>query len=632
MTDRATAALAKVGKCRAALTKATKAKAGATTDFHKAIVAARDAGITTAEIATVAGVSRERVTQLAPVAKAPRPRVDAGNEAPTVSRAASVATVPSLDDHAIREGDGLSGIVTARKRVPYGKVTMFYRDGFGVVVENGGTRNVWLGWPDHDNTVAGILATVEGALPDAGRVRVLLTGATPAPAHGSATHAEAVREWALMSPSSDHAGVRSTWAAESHYLADADHPVLRFKNAGTDQRVTITRAAAWWGETDHDQGTCADAWRGLAAALENDRTFTGAGLADTPATTGRGLWLRTIPEKRTYPVLSTELRELIAATSGQGRIELREPASDRVPAFTYLDGRFMYASLCWGLPVGEPTFWTREQVERFDAREWTTHIRGRGRWRITMTVPADWQHVGLFMAPAEDGRGWRYPCRPGETFTTWADGHELWAAMWRGWDPVVHEGFTFREGKPLDLWTRKLLDLWKAADAHKSSSAAQLAAKAIRSILLHAVGAFATRAHPVTRSAPADSVPDVPAGIEVRRVGDSLVWQEPGRLSGWTEELSHPEWSATVWARARTRLLTGKGVNGAEVGALHLPVEHVVGFSTDALYLATDPGWPDDGAPGRFRAKGALAAPHAWPASWADLYALRDKAESEGVA
>lgn len=621
MTKRQEAILRKLGRARTALTTATHQLTAARKDFNAAVVAARDAGCSSAEIAPVAGVSRERVTQIAPVAKAPRPRSQAQKDVPAGSRAGGPDTVPTLDDHKLGEGDGLSGIVSARKRTRYGKATMFYRDGLGVLVEPDRLRNVWLGWPDHENTIDGILTTVLYGCPDAETVRVFVTGPAPFLAGGSATQAESVREWALATDLP-----QGVWSTESHYLADPLLPVLRFRNADTNQKVTILRAASWWGETDADQTACAEAWWHLGRALDRERLFAGAGLADTPATTGRALWLRTIPEGKGYPVASAELRELLAATAGQGRIELREPAAESVPSFTYLDGRFMYASLCWGLPVGEATFWTGEQVDKLDSREWTRVIRGRGRWRITMTVPAEWDHVGLFMAPGEGGR-WRYPSRPGEQFTTWADGCELWAAMMRGWDPVVHEGFTWAEGKPLDLWIRKLLDVWKAADAHRDSPSAQLAAKAIRSMVLYAVGAFATKAHPVTRSAAADEPPDVPAGTEVRRVGDRLVWEEQGRLSGWSEETSHPEWSATIWARARVRLLDGKGVNGAAVGALHVPADQVIAFATDALYLASDPGWADDGAPGRFRAKGRLTTPAAWPTSYPELYALRDRAE-----
>lgn len=623
MTRRQDQALALVGKTRTALDQATAAKTTATQEFHAAIVAARDAGLDTGQIAPVAGVSRARVTQIAPVAIAPMPRAQAGKNTCADSRDAESSHVPTIAEHSADTNHGLSGFVSARKRTPYGRVTMFYRDGFGVVVEGRETRNAWLGWPDHENTIDGIITTAVSATRE--DVRVYVTGAAPFLENGAATQAEAVREWALTVPMGGQG-----WAATSHYLADPLLPVLRFKHDVTGQLVTIMRAASWWGETDADQATCAEAWRGLGLAIERDRLFAGAGLADSPATTGRALWLRSIPQDRTFPVLSDELRELIAATSGQGRIELRPAASAKAPAFSYLDGRFMYASLCHNMPVGEPTFWTTGEVEALDARGWTKTIRGRGRWRITATVPDTWHHVGMLMAP-EAGGGWRYPSKPGERFETWADGAEVWAAQSWGWDVEVHEGFTFAEGKPLDTWAGKLLDIWKAAAAHADNSAAQLAARAVRSIVLYAIGAFASRTHPVTKSAPIESDPEVPAGVEVRRVGDSLVWEEPGKLSAWSAETAHPEWSATIWARARVRLLTGKGVNNANVGALYLPPEHIIGFATDALYLASPADWTDDGAPGRFRTKGSLSAPVPWPRSYAELWALRDKAEGAGL-
>lgn len=570
-----------------------KALRKAQTKRDQWIVRAVDAGVRPAEVARVAGVSPGRVSQIAPVAKAPETRSHAGKKRAGVSCDATPDTVPAFPSTA----PTLSGIVTTRQRRPYGKRTRF------VVAA----------------PVPEVLALVRAT--DADQVRVYLTGARPLDASGGASLAEQVRAWALADPGAG-------WSVESHYLADADLPVLRFRHE-SGQRATIMRAASWWGETDADVATCEQAWRGLGQVLDQVPAFAGAGLADTPATTGRALWLRTIPEGKGYPVLSDELRELIGATSGQGRIELRPAPAGVEPAdFTYLDGRFMYAALTWGMPVGEPTHWTGEAINGAGARDFTSAIRGRGRWRITVTVPDGWAHVGMFGCQNTAG-AWSYPDQPGATFTTWADGSEVWAGMENGWEPVIHEGFTFTEGKPLDTWRDALVGVWEQANAN-GSPAARLAARAVRSILLFTLGAFATKAHPVTRSAPIDGPePEVPAGVEVRRVGDALVWQEPGRLSAWTEQTAHPEWSATVWARARTRLLTGRGVGQERVGALHLPPERIVAFATDALYLAGgDPGWNDDGKPGRFRVKGTRAGAFAWPETYPDLYRLRDEAEN----
>jgi hypothetical protein len=600
-TKRQASSLAKVENTKAALERATKAQDKARAALHDAIRRAVDAGVPPAEVARVAGVSRGRVSQLAPVPKAQKPRSHAQKKGDTVSCVTDPDTVRALPDTSVPM---LSGSASTRIRRPYGRRTMFMEPA----------------------PVAQLLVTVGATVPAGERSsRVYLIGRAPYDADAGTTKAEAVRGWALGE-------LPDGWAAESHYLADASLPVLRFRHH-TGHRVTIMRAASWWGETDADLATCEAAWRGLTTELDKVPAFAGAGLADTPATAGRALWLRTVPEDKGYPVLSDEYRELIAATSGQGRIE-RLPQLEGAPLedFAYVDGRLMYAALTWGMPVGEPRRWTGAEVDALSARDFTSALRGRGRWRITCTVPDGWAHVGMFMAP-EVGGAWCYPNQPGQTFTTWADGSEVWAAMERGWDQhlIIHEGMTWAEGKPLDSWRNALVGIYQAAQA-SSSPAAALAAKAVRSLILYTIGAFAARAHTVTRSVPLEEAGAVPAGVEVRQVGESLVWQETEPASAWTLQTAHPEWSATVWARARTRLLTGRGVGQERVGALHLPAERIVAFATDALYLAGGaPGWADDGAPGRFRLKGVRPGPFEWPATAADLYRLRDEAEEAGA-
>lgn len=610
-------ALAKVRKYRADLTKATKAQTVAQRRLSEWITKAVDAGVSSAEVARVAGVTRGRVSQIAPVSRAPEPRAHAQKK----GAEPVCVTVPRLPGPEVAT---MSGQASTRQRRPYGRETMFYdvRTGAGVVVGRGLVQaplgGLEAGSVAHVLYLAGEVAhRTVGGTPG----RVYLIGPPPLdPASGS-TQVEQVRAWALTDPGGG-------WTADSHYLGDATLPVLRFTGP-RGEKVTVLRAASWWGETEADLGTAVRAWEGLTKALYRVPAFAGAGIADTPATAGRALWLRTIPEGRSYPTLSTELRELIGATSGQGRIErLPCPTAGPHEGFTYLDGRFMYAALTWGMPVGEPVRWTADAIESASAREFTAAMRGRGRWRITCTVPAGWEHVGMLMAPAKPwGKGWVYPNYPGQTFSTWADGSEVWAALERGWNPTFHEGITWAEGKPLDAWRDALVGVWEHANAAESP-AAKLAAKAVRSMLLYTLGAFAARTHPITHTAPADSAPDIPAGVEVRRVGESLMWETPGEVSAWTERVAHPEWSATVWARARTRLLTGRGVGQERVGALHVPAASVVGFATDALYLAGDPGWSDDGKPGRFRSKGTRPGPFQWPSTYAELHQLRDESEA----
>lgn len=607
----------------------------ATEQLHREIRAAVELGTPSARVAKAAGVSAGRVSQLAPVPKHAQPPIHAQKSGAEPVCVTPADTVPTLPDASVAS---LSGYASQRRRNPNGKPTMFYDvlNGYCVdAVTNSETlasEHTCGPYGSISNIIhAAVFSAQQNDNPIGGRV--YLTGPLPGDPSSGATSAESVRAWALTSPPE---GWRV--ADRGHYLHDASLPVLRFvDDAG--RKLTIMRAASWWQESDAPAYVCAAAWRGLGSLLDEVKVFRGAGLADTPATTGRALWLRTIPENTSYPVLGDELRELIHATSGQGRIQLLPdpqspaPLASRRPAdtvgFTYLDGRFMYAALTWGMPVGEPRRWTGQE---FSAADWATQesaLRGRGRWRITATVPADWAHVGMLMAPAD--RGWQYPAEPGQTFTTWADGSEVYAAMQHGWTSItIHEGITWAEGKPLNTWRDALVAAWAKAN-ESDAPAAALAAKAVRSILITAIGTFAHRTHNTTGSCPADQPEQVPADAlpgSVRRVGDSLVWESAGVLSSWSAETAHPEWAATIWARARTRLLTAKGVGTERVGALHLPPERVIAFSTDALYVAGgSPGWADDGQPGRFRVKGTRAGAFTWPADRNALYALRDEAE-----
>jgi hypothetical protein len=610
MTERQDQVLAKIEFYRDELREAQAAVKRARKGLHDWITKAVAADVPPAEVARLAGVSRARVTQIAPlnpITETTRDTVIHAQEKEAVASCVTLGdTVPSLPATL----PDVSGVVTVRRRAKYGSAT--------------GGKTLWLDCPGR--SVAWILnaASAHGA------DRVMLAGAPLFDLTTGATKAEAVRAWAMQDPGPG-------WTAGDHYLAYADLPILRFVHED-GRKIRVVRGATWWGETDADVATCQQAWEALERAIDSVPAFRGCGLADTPATTGRALWLRTIPEGRAFPVMSDELRELIGSTAGQGRIELLPyPGSDRLTGataggngFTVMDGRLMYAALTWGMPVGEPRRWTGDELRQLDAREYERTLRGRGRWRITARVPDGWSNVGMLMAP-EAGGGWIYPRTPGETFSTWADGSEVWLALTWGWDVETHEGITWDEGKALDTWRDALLGIWRSA-AQSQAPAAKLGAKAVRHLIINTIGAFSTRAHPETHTAPIDSDPDVPPGTEVRVVGDKLVWETPGTLSSFTAETAHPEWSATVWARARTRLLDSRGVNGQRVGALHLDPSQIIGFHTDALYLAgPTPEWADDGKPGRFRVKGHLTGGFNWPGSFSDLWELSDRAEAAHV-
>lgn len=468
--------------------------------------------------------------------------------------------------------------------------------------------------------------------------RVYLVGAqrpgvTPETRAEYGSEADAVRMWFLR----DVPGWRV--AGGGHYLADESHPVGRWETGDPSKprSVEVLRAATWFGEGRYSAADAAHAWwllRGiLVSAFGND-----AIPMSTPATTGRDMWRRTIGRTRdgkpkVYPVLSDELRELIQSTSGQGRREIipGEPG-ETIPGFVQYDMRFAYAALAWGMPVGEPTMVTGRAWSALTDEDQGAALMKRGRWLITATVPAGWDRVGILPAPTTDV-GWCYPRHAGQKFTTWASGGEVELARRHGWRIDVHEGFTFREEKPLNAWRDALTKAYMSAERGEMSGVSPevqaLIRAAMRNMVLMTIGAFAARSHMVSRSAPATPEGEklLPANRPVREVGGMYLWEEPGERSPWVLRTAHPEWSAEIWARCRVRLLDAPtGERGVRAGALHVPPGTVLGMRTDALYLSADPEWPDDGEPGRYRLKGRLIGERPRPTTDAQLEAMKTEA------
>lgn len=476
-----------------------------------------------------------------------------------------------------------------------------------------------------DGSAAAILA----ALPEAVE-RVIICGPKPWHTADDTTMVDDVRAW-LGAP------LPEGWTGGRHF-PHGRNPVARFAyraGEGRARHVEIQHVNSWEGGYEGtDPATVWHAFRLLRDALRQRWGTDSVELLGSPTTLGQDLWLRTIPQNAEFPLMSAELRELIRTTSGQGRFELRVPrdaegAPAKLGGLYQYDCTFAYAGLTWGMPVGSPTRVTAREFDSMTAAGQEKAVRGRGRWHVRATVPADWSHVGLLPCSGvgENG-GWGYPAEPGRTFTTWASGSEIWLARTQGWHVEMLDGITWKEGKPLDLWRGKLVDCWTSLNAWGTAAgegyreAAALAAKMVRSILLFTIGGFHSKGS--ARSGIAASEAEVPATARRADERDG-VWQWEGARDQ-SAPTSHPEWSAEVYGRMRARLLSGP--NGT--GALSVPAESVIAFRSDAMILTVDTGWANpDAVPGRFRLKGSHG-PATAPTTEAELLAIRDAAEGAG--
>ncbi|WP_406466232.1 hypothetical protein OHB07_38250 [Streptomyces sp. NBC_00111] len=417
------------------------------------------------------------------------------------------------------------------------------------------------------------------------------------------------------------------------------NPVGRYQREHGEQHVEIRSAGEWFDTEGTEPAVIRDAFVLLWKALR--RHWPDAVLMGSPSQTGRDLWTRTIPTKGQYtdgyPVLSEELRGLFHATAGQGRTELITPprVPEQLPALVEYDRTFAYAKHTWKAGIGTPRRVTAARFAAWSEKEQAKALFACGHWHVRVTVPQTWDHVGILPAPAPGDRAWHYPATPGTTFTTWAGGPEIHTALSNPrspWKVEILDGILFDDGKPLDDWSKKLKEAWSSLTAQADlngdpaqRTAAHLAARAVRAILLYGIGAFAQRPRTVTGTTPRTAERDVPTDAEIIGFDDqTITWQRP---TGFTRDPNaHPEWAAHIWSSARAALLSQRHRDdNTYAGALHAPPGSVVAFRTDAVYLTQPQAWPYHGQPGDYLNKGHLTGHLTAPTTEDELLTLRDK-------
>lgn len=517
----------------------------------------------------------------------------------------------------------------------------------------------------HPNLTDKLNAVSHVAGPGLDRVRIMLTGKVPANDRNT-------RHWLLVQTPG--------WSAErGHWLGTP--PTGRFTHRKTGQYIEVRVASEWFGNVPLTPAQARDAWNLLDAVLSY--TFRPAlpegmntVLMLTPAATGQNLWAAAMPKGLNPEPVTADIAADLHATSGQHHQSHLVGASntldhpdvvplidtrlvEALPRFTYIDGRFMYASLCRELGTGPGVRLNRAGA--YDLLE--TNPYARARYEVRFTVPEGWHHVGVFGIQHEDpNAGWYYPNRPGAQGVTWADAAEVFVAMKAGWHVEPLQAIQFTESmnsarkrfhgddhvarrhavkaRPLDLWANKLITAREniAGDPEISDALKKAVGAALRAILIQSIGSFASRGRGAT--ATVEDPKEIPPQYAdtVQRKGKLWVYTIPNELSARQQAFYRPELAAQVWGRGRAKVLSAS-VARQQVGALSLPGESIIGINGDAIYtteaphwaLPTDQGGLDDGAAGRLRLQGHLPGPVRPPMTRAERDVLRAKAQEAGT-
>lgn len=471
--------------------------------------------------------------------------------------------------------------------------------------------------------------------------RIMLTGAVPLSEPGR-------RHWLAVRTEG--------WSSRGHWFSEP--ATGRFRHDKTRVDVQVRLAREWFGDTDLSPATGREAWTVTATAL--DRATKGARMFASPAGTGQNVWALSLPAAYTGDQVDDDIADLIHATSGQHRQEHFVAGRSRcdcgdcpplvteakVDGFAYLDGRFMYSALCRELGTAPATRLTADQATRLAE----TDLYARARYRVTFTVPTGWDTLGLLAVARPDSDLWHYPNRAGATATTWCDSSELHIAGIAGWALTIHDAIQFTPGRPLDTFIAHILKARNIVAGFDLTPdlRAQVNA-ALRMVLLQTIGGFHSRGR--TRNQVTFSALEIPtqyAHTVTQYADGAFVWKEPVTTNPRTAAFHHPELSAQVWARERSRVLYAPiaaipgpgGVRVDRAGALDLDPATLIGINGDALYTSYVPTWAlpvdqgggDDGKQGRLRLQGYLPGPLTTPATAEVRNRLRKRAEAAGVA
>lgn len=476
-------------------------------------------------------------------------------------------------------------------------------------------------------------------------------------------------EWLLPNQRTVARGGEHTpgWVDIGHYLEDFG--MGRFRHEETQQRLNVRLAREWFPEPSPEQALdpakARSAWESLTWVVQQaiKRDWP---LMRLPAQTGLNIWKLRAPESYGMEHLDPDIGQEIQENEPQHRFEHYVegparcgcgdclsliPAGTELGAFAFADGRFMFH----GAPpkeLGAAPAWrlTRSQA----ANLFATDPWHPARYRIRFTVPAFWNHVGMFPVRQKSGaaRAWHWPNRPGSVHETWADSREVNLAAEWFWQVEILEGvqftkaaslqpFAYAIGKMLELAETLVVDGQPASPRRR-----QVVASAIRHMYRTTIGSLARRSR--TTSGFATDPSKVPAHAVggVTPLHGGWIYQVPTLAKPSDADTWHPEIAARVWATSRVQVLSsptalvtrGRAAGQKRYGALEVAPEQLIGIQGDALYTGEILDWTlpeklgggDDGRSGRIRLKGVVPGPLVAPVDWAARQRLSHEAEQRG--
>lgn len=306
-------------------------------------------------------------------------------------------------------------------------------------------------------------------------------------------------------------------------------------------------------------------------------------LLANPTQQGLMLLQHVLPYGREYDC-TPEVVEALNDFTLQGHIETFYHGCDTLDDLHCYDGRWMYASCLRHVPVGKCLHDTLDTIVPFVP----------GFYRVEVTVPPAWSHIGLFALKQRDG-SYQYPRKPGDTFITWATSPEVHLAQKNGWILKVLERLlwpeTEKEPEPLKAWCEKLVHLRQNVVDTYPEPFRGMYREAIRKIMLQALGALNRTGKEIDHYT--QSMEGLPEDTtsELLLPGDIWKYTTYADLTPFQQVFCMPHWIKYVWGKARARLAQY---------ALECHFESLVALRVDAIWSNCPLPYPDSGKTGQF--------------------------------
>jgi hypothetical protein len=341
-------------------------------------------------------------------------------------------------------------------------------------------------------------------------------------------------------------------------------------------------------------------------------------LLSSPSSTGLALLETTFPHKLQLEPLDEEYETLIREYTTQPRQEvLTMPTLSTIDDFYYSDGRWMYAAcLDHEMPIGAPIHDTIPVYEKYVT----------GWYRVTATVPNDWQHIGLIPQPIGKGKDkqWVWPNTPNATITTVVAEPELRLAIEHGWSIKILERLLFPKDRPFRTWRKVLVTMREEAGKIEDKAIRKHVQDAIRQMMLTGIGRLYSQTWKREKKIPIDDyvkqLKDLPVASRLNaiRSGNVMIIPVTDALTDKDKRYYHPYLAAYVWSYCRMKLTQAM---------LQIPRETILGCRLDAIYTTVNPQFEDTGKIGQFRLKGELHETRQAPQTLDDLHTLSELSE-----